>query len=225
MKEKLPEEAVAMRIAKELKSGMYVNLGVGVAANISSYFTPESNIHLHSENGILSSGRVVTIDEPELMDLNLVNAAGYYLLPRPGMSIFDVAKAFDMVRVGRIDATVLGALQVSEKGDLANWTIDPGGQLGNIGGAMDMPIGAKRVIVGMTHTTKQDEPKIRKKCTLPLTAPACVDLIVTDVAVIEVTGDGLVLKEFVPNWSVEDIQEITEPKLIVSPDLKEMELF
>ncbi|MCJ7791511.1 MAG: succinyl-CoA--3-ketoacid-CoA transferase, partial [Dehalococcoidia bacterium] len=132
--------------------------------------------------------------------------------------------AFDAIRVGRISTTVLGGLQVSEKGDLANWSTEPEVLVGNIGGAMDMPIGAKRVIVGMTHTTKGGKPKIVKRCTLPLTAPECVDLIVTDIAVIDVTPRGLVLKEYLPGWTVGEIQAITEPKLIISPDLKEMEL-
>ncbi|MFH1481457.1 MAG: CoA-transferase, partial [Pseudomonadota bacterium] len=189
-----------------------------------NFISPEKEIIFHSENGVLGSGRVLTLDEAELMDTELINAGAQYLHPKPGMSLFDIAEAFDAIRVGRVNTTVLGALQVSEKGDLANWSADPNAPIGNIGGAMDMPVGAKRVIVGMTHTTKKCEPKIVKECTLPLTAPRCVSIIVTDVAVIEVTDEGLVLKEVLPGWTVEEIQAITEPKLILSPDLKNMEL-
>ena len=224
MRERLNEEAIAMRVAKELNDGEYVNLGFGIGSMVPNFIPPEKTIIFHSENGTLGYGRVLTLDEPELMDYNLINAGAQYILPKPGMSLFDIAEAFDAIRVGRVSTTVLGALQVSEKGDLANWSPDPNVSVGNIGGAMDMPVGAKRVIVSMTHTTKKGQPKIVKKCTLPLTAPQCVDIIITDVAVIEVAAEGLILKEFVPGWTVEEIQAITEPKLLISPDLKEMEL-
>lgn len=224
MKERLTQEAIAMRIAKELKDGDCVNLGIGIGTMVSSFIPAEKTVIFHTENGAIGFGRVLTIDEAELMDYNLVNAGGQYIAPLSGMSICDFAEAFDAIRVGRVDVTVLGGLQVSERGDLANWTTDPKGSWGTIGGAMDMPIGAKKVIIGMTHTTKDNKPKIVKKCTLPLTAPECVDLIVTDVALIEVSPEGLVLKEFVPGWTSEEIQAITEPRLIIAPDLKEMEL-
>ena len=158
------------------------------------------------------------------MDVNLVNAGGQYITTKPGMCFCDTVEAFDAIHTGKVSVTILGSLQVSEKGDLANWTTDPQVYWGTIGGAMDMPIGARRVIIGMTHITKAGKPKIVNTCTLPLTAPQCVDLIISDVAVIEVTGKGLVLKEFVPGWTVTDIQAITEPKLTISPHLKEMEL-
>lgn len=225
MKERLTKEAIAMRIAKELKDGDCVNLGIGIGTMVSNFIPPEKTVIFHSENGVIGFGRVLTMDEAELMDYNLVNAGGQYITSLPGMSICDFAEAFDAVRVGRVDVTVLGALQVSEKGDLANWTTDPTGSWGTIGGAMDMPIGAKKVIVGMSHITKDGKLRIVKKCTLPLTAPKCVDLIITDVALIEVTSKGPILREFVPGWTVGDIQGITEPKLIIAPDLKEMELF
>jgi 3-oxoacid CoA-transferase B subunit len=224
MKERLNEEAIAMRVAKELKDGEYVNLGFGIGSMVPNFIPPEKRLIFHTENGALGYGRILTLDEPELMDYNLINAGAQYIHPKPGMSLFDIAEAFDAIRVGRVSTTVLGGLQVSEKGDLANWSTDPNVSVGNIGGAMDMPVGAKRVIVGMTHTTKQGKPKIVKKCTLPLTAPQCVDSIITDVAMIEVTAEGLVLKEFVPGWTVKEIQAITEPKLIISSDLREMEL-
>jgi len=224
MKERLSEEAIAMRVAKELEDGEYVNLGFGIGSMVPNFISEEKTIIFHSENGALGYGRVLTLDEAELMDYNLINAGAQYLSPKPGMSIFDIAEAFDAIRVGRVSTTVLGGLQVSEKGDLANWSTDPDAPIGNIGGAMDMPIGAGRVLVGMTHTTKEGKFKILKKCTLPLTAPESVDLIITDVAVIQVTSDGLELREFLPGWTVEEIQAITEPKLIISPDLREMEL-
>jgi len=225
MKDRLNEEGIARRVAKELEHGEYVNLGFGMGSMVPNFISPEKEIFFHSENGALAYGKVLTPDESELMDYNLINAGGQYILPKPGMSIFDIAEAFDAIRLGRVSTTVLGALQVSEKGDLANWSADPNVSIGNIGGAMDMPIGARRVIVAMTHTTKKGQPKILKRCTLPLTAPRCVDIIITDVAVIDVTDDGLVLREALPGWTVEEVQEITEPKLIISPDLKEMELF
>jgi len=224
MKERLSEEAIAMRVAKELNDGEYVNLGFGIGSMVPNFIPEEKTVIFHSENGAIGYGRVLTLDEAELMDYNLINAGGQYVTPKAGMSIFDIAEAFDAIRIGRVSATVLGALQVSEKGDLANWSIDPDAPIGNIGGAMDMPIGAGRVIIGMTHTTKENKFKILKKCTLPLTAPKCVNLIITDLAVIEITDDGLVLREFLPGWTIEEIQSITEPRLSVSPDLKEMEL-
>lgn len=224
MKERLTKEAIAIRIAKELKDGDCVNLGIGIGTAVPNFIPPEKMIIFHSENGVIGHGRVLTIDEIELMDYNLVNAGGQHITSKPGMCLGDFGEAFDAIRIGRVDVTVLGALQVSEKGDLANWSTDPSGAWGTIGGAMDMAIGAKKVIVGMAHTTKDGKPKIINRCTLPLTAPECVDLIISDIAVIEMTPDGLVLKEFVPGWTVEDIQAITEPKLIIAPDLKEMEL-
>lgn len=224
MKERLTREAIAMRICKELNDGDCVNLGIGIGTMVPNFVPAEKKVIFHSENGVIGFGRVLTMDEAELMDYNLVNAGGQFIAPMPGMSVCDFAEAFDAVRVGRVDVTVLGALQVSEKGDLANWTTDLKASWGTIGGAMDMPIGPKKVIVGMSHITKDDKPRIVKKCTLPLTAAECVDLIITDVALIEVTSRGLVLREFVPDWTVEDIQAVTEPKLIIAPDLKEMEL-
>jgi len=224
MKERLDDHGIAMRIAKELKDGDCVNLGIGLGTLVSNYIPPKKTIIFHSENGVWGFGRVLTVDEADLMDYNLVNPAGQFVAPHPGMGFCDMAEAFDAIRVGRVDMTILGALQVSEKGDLANWSTDPKGSWGTIGGAMDMPVGAKKVIVGMTHTTKNGKPKILKQCTLPLTAPKCVNLIVTDVAAIVVTKDGLVLKEHVPGWSPADIQAMTEPKLIIPPDLKEMQL-
>jgi len=224
MKEKLNEEGIAMRVAKELENGESVNLGVGIGSMVPMFIAPEKDITFHSENGVIGFGKVLTLEEAELMNFNLINAGSQYIMRKPGMSLCDIAEAFDAIRIGKVNTTVLGGLQVSEKGDLANWSVQPEAHIGNIGGAMDMPIGVKKVIVAMTHTTKQGQPKILKKCTLPITALECVDIIITDVAMIEVTDEGLVLREVFPGWTPKDVQEITEPKLIISPDLQEMKL-
>ena len=224
MKIRLDAEVIAMRVAKEFQDGDYVNLGFGIGADAASYIPPDKTVIFHSEQGILGYGRILTEGEEDLADFNLTNAGGKFLAPQPGMCFFNHADSFAMVRGGHLDVTVLGALQVSEQGDLANWSLDPAGKLGNIGGAMDMPVGIKKVIVAMEHTTRDNRIKIVKKCTLPLTCPRCVDLIVTDLAVIEVTAKGLILKEVAPGWSPEEIQSLTEPTLILADDLKEMEL-
>jgi len=157
-------------------------------------------------------------------DPNLINAFGQTMTPQPGMSFFEQAEAFAMIRGGHLDCCVLGGLQVSEKGDLANWVV-PGRQVvGAVGGAMDLACGARMLIVLMTHNTKEGEPKILKECSYPLTAKGCVDLIVTDIAVIEVTRSGLVLRETAPGWTAEEIQALTEPALITDKDLQEMKL-
>jgi len=221
MKERLSNEVVAMRIASELADGEVVNIGYGFISNVSSFIPPGRDVIFHSESGVVGYGRVLTAgDDPVLMDYNLVNAASQFVTAEPGISFMNIAQAFDCIRVGRVDTTILGAYQVSEKGDLANWSLDPQGKWGSIGGAMDMPVGAKRVIIGMEHTDAKNRPKIVKECTLPLTAAKCVKLIITDLAVIEVTGEGLVLKEMAPGWTPEEIQELTEPRLLIR-DVKE----
>ena len=224
MKARLDNEVVAMRVAKEFEDGDYVNLGFGIGNDAASYIPPDKTVIFHSEQGIIGYGRILTEGEEDLADFNLTNAGGKFVAPQPGMCFFNHADSFAMVRGGHLDVTVLGALQVSEKGDLANWSLDPVGKIGNIGGAMDMPVGIKKVIVAMEHTTRHDQIKIVKKCTLPLTCPKCVDLIITDLAVIEVAEKGLILKEFAPGWSPEEIQSLTEPTLMLAPDLKVMEL-
>jgi 3-oxoacid CoA-transferase B subunit len=224
MKTRLDAEVIAMRVAKEFQDGDCVNLGFGIGADAASYIPPDKTVLFHSEQGVLGYGRILTEGEEDLADFNLTNAGGKFVTPLPGMCFFNHADSFAMVRGGHLDVTVLGALQVSEQGDLANWSLDPAGKLGNIGGAMDMPVGIKKVIVAMEHTTRDNRIKIVKKCTLPLTCPRCVDLIITDLAVIEVSPGGLILKEAAPGWSPEEIQALTEPTLILSDDLKEMEL-
>lgn len=223
MKPRLSDDIISMRIAAELKDGEVVNIGYGFISNVSSFIIPPRDIIFHAENGIIGYGRVLTAEDEAMMDYNQVNAASQFVATLPGMSFVDVATAFDCVRTGRVDTTILGAYQVSEKGDLANWSTDPKGAWGSIGGAMDMPVGARRVIVGMKHTENDNMPRILKKCTLPLTAPRCVNLIVTDIAVIAVTKDGLELKEVAPEWTVEEVQALTEPRLIVR-EVKEFQL-
>ena len=221
MKERLDEQTMALRVAKEFKDGMVVNLGIGIPSLAANFIPEEKEIIFHSENGCLGFGPAAASVEEE--DFNLVNASGQFVSRRPGMSFFDHAESFSMIRGKHIDVCVLGALQVSEKGDLANWTLSEK-KLGGMGGAMDLAIGAARLIIAMTHTTKDDKPKILKQCTFPLTAPRCVSLVITDLAVIEVTGEGLVLKEIAPGWSVAEVQELTEARLTIAPDLHEVEL-
>ena len=224
MKERLSREVIAMRVAKELFDGAVVNLGIGIPTLVSSFIPEGIEVIYHTENGALGFGPVVTADEfEEKADIDLVNASGQYVTPRPGICFFHHADSFLMIRGGHIDITVLGVLQISEKGDLANWMF-PGRGAGNIGGGMDLAFNARRVICATEHTTKDGKPKLVKQCSVPLTAPRCVDLIVTDVAVIEVTDEGLLLREIAPGWTVEDVQALTEPELIVSSELKEIEL-
>ena len=220
-RERLDREVVAMRVARELQDGDVVNLGLGIPT-LCSQFVPEGRtIVYHSENGVLNYGPMAEDGEE---DVDLTNAGGQFLAWVPGMAFFNSAESFAMIRGGHIDVTVLGALQVSEKGDLANWMLPQRG-IGNVGGAMDLAAGAKRTIVAMEHVDRRGRPKIVLECSFPLTGKGCVSLIVTDVAVIEVAPSGLVLKEAAPGWTPEDIQDMTEPTLIPSPDLQEMTLW
>jgi len=223
MEEKLSEEIMALRAAKEFKDGDVINLGAGIP-NLCAMFVPEDrNILFESENGALGYGGIIMEDEFEKVEIQHIDAGGRYFLSKEGMSFFDMGISFDLMRGGRLDITCLGAYQVSEKGDMANWSI-PGDPSIGIGGAMDLVYGAKRVIVIMEHVTRDGEFKILKKCTYPLTGKECVSLIVTDIAVMEPTKEGLVLKEFAPGWTAEEIQKLTEPKLILADDFKEIEL-
>ena len=219
-KERLSRETMAFRVAKEFEDGMVVNLGIGIPTLCVNYPSPDKEILYHTENGALNFGPIAT---PEDGDLDLVNAGGQLVTVKPGMSLFSHDESFCMIRGGHIDLCVLGGMQVSEKGDLANWLLPERG-IGSIGGGMDLAVGAKRLIVVMEHTSKDGKPKILRKCNYELTAPECVDMIVTDLAVIGVTKKGLMLKEVAPGWTAKEIQELTEPKLIVSPHLKEIEL-
>jgi 3-oxoacid CoA-transferase len=220
-KQRLDRDTIAMRAAKELKAGDYANLGVGIP-NLCALYVPEGVI-FQSENGAVAYGPLVMEDEIQRAEFHYVDSGGRFFTLVPGTAFYDVMISFLMIRGKRL-VTVLGGLQVSEKGDLANWNTGGDALGGTIGGGMDLALGAKRVIITMEHTTKDGKPKIVKKCSYPLTAKECVDLIVTDLAVIEVTSKGLVLKEVAPGWTAQEVQSLTEPKLKIAPDLKEMEL-
>lgn len=224
MKERLSRETVAMRVAKEFKDGYYVNLGFGLPT-LCSLFIPEGRtIIFHTENGALGFGRVLGDDDSDIWNVDLVNASGQFVAPTPGMCFFDSALSFAMIRSGHVDMTVLGAYEVSEKGDLASWTRTFDLSEAIIGGAMDMVIGPKKVVIAMEHNREDGTPKIVKSCRFPLTARKCVNMIVTDLAVIDVTDKGLLLKEVAPGWSVEEVKKLTEADLVVAKDVSEIEL-
>ena len=220
MKEKLNRETIAMRIAKEIPNNSYVNLGIGIPTLVSQFTNPDQNIVFHSENGVLNYGSLAEVEEE---DPNLINAGGQFLKPTVGMAFFNSADAFAMIRGGHIDISVLGALQISAKGDLANWMIPERG-IGNIGGAMDLATGAKKLIVAMEHTDRNNNPKIVTKCSYPLTVPECVDLIVTDLCVISIESQRLIVKEIAPGWNKDEIQNLTEAKLLFDNNITEITL-
>jgi len=217
---KLDRQTMALRVAREFQDGDVINLGIGIPVLASNFVPAGREVVFHSENGVLGFGEVTNVGEG---DPDFVNAGGQTVRIIPGTCFFDHAESFTIVRGGHLDVCVLGAYQVSEKGDLANWMV-PERKTGTIGGAMDLALGAKRLIVTMNHVTKDGQPRIVKECTYPITALACVDLIVTDIAVIEVTPRGLILKEVAPSWTAEEVQKLTEPRLTVSPDCREIEL-
>ena len=220
VKPRLDREIIAMRVARELQDGDVVNLGIGIPT-LCSQFVPEGRtVIYHSESGVLGYGPMAAPGEE---DIDLINAGGQFLAPNPGMSFFNSAEAFAMIRGGHIDVAVLGAFQVAENGDLANWMLPQRG-VGNVGGAMDLAAGAKRIIVAMEHTDRNDNPKIVNQCSFPLTGRGCVRMIVTDIAVIAVAKNELTLLEVAPEWEAKDVQTLTEPTLKISPKLSEIGL-
>jgi acetate CoA/acetoacetate CoA-transferase beta subunit len=214
-------EFIAKRVAMELKDGDVVNLGVGMPTMVANYIPEDVHVMLEAENGILGVGPNASQEEESL---NCIDAGGNYVTTVKGASFFDSSFSFSIIRGGHVDVTVLGALEVDEEGNIANWMI-PGKKVPGMGGAMDLVVGAKKVILAMEHVSKNGAPKILRKCRLPLTAANVAKTIVTDMAVIDVVpGKGLVIKEIAPGLSIEDVQNQTEAHLIVSPDLKVMKV-
>ena len=224
MKPLLDVNVIAMRAAREIKDGECVNLGAGMPALAANYVSSDVRPILHSEVGCVNFTHMLTIDEVDKINHDYVLAGGDFVLPEPGMAFVNHCESFMVIRGGRLDLSIMGGRQVSAKGDLANWSAEAKPRAGGIGGSMDLAVGAKRVLITMTHVTRDGEPRIVNECRLALTAKECVDRIITDAAVIDVTNEGLVLKEVAPGWYPEDVQAITEPHLIVADDLEEITL-
>ena len=212
----LTRELIALRVARELREGSVVNLGIGLPTLVANFLEPRRTVFFQAENGILGYGGISDTD----FDPDLINAGGQPVSLLPGASFFDSAASFAMIRGGHVDTAVLGGLQVSERGDLANWSVPERGG-GSIGGAMDLAVGARRLIVAMEHTTRDGSPRILRECAYPLTAAGCVDLVVTNLAVIEVRQDGLWLLETAPGVTADEVQARTEPNLRLD-DVREM---
>jgi 3-oxoacid CoA-transferase B subunit len=220
VKERLTRDVIAMRVASEIPTGAFVNLGIGMPTLVADYVPLDAGVVIHAENGVLGTG---PFPEPGHEPPDLVNAGGQPTTLIPGAYLMDSAQSFAIVRGGHLDVAVLGGLQVSENGDLANWRrLDR--KVGSIGGAADIAAGAKQLFVMMEHTIRDGQPKIVRHCTYPLTGAGVVDMIFTDIAVIRVEHDGLLLLEVAPGWTAAEVQRLTEAKLRVSPDLHEIEL-
>jgi 3-oxoacid CoA-transferase subunit B len=214
----LTKEQIAQRIARELKDGFYVNLGIGIPTLVANYIPAGINVVLQSENGLLGMGPFPFEGEE---NPDLINAGKQTITTVPGSAFFDSAMSFGMIRAGKVDLTVLGAMEVSEQGDIANWKI-PGKMVKGMGGAMDLVASAKNIIVAMMHTNPKGESKLLPRCTLPLTGVGCVKKIVSDLAVLDVTPDGFKLLERAPGISIDEIKSKTAGKLIVEGEVPEM---
>nr|WP_239534503.1 3-oxoacid CoA-transferase subunit B [Priestia taiwanensis] len=212
-------DMLARRAAQEIKDGMIVNLGIGIPSLVPNYLSPDVHVMFHAENGVLGMGPTPQLGEE---DANLCNAAGYPVTVTEGASYCDSSIAFGMIRRGLIDITILGALQVSEKGDLANWIV-PNKRVPGIGGAMDLAQKSKKVIVVMNHVDKYGNPKVLKECSLPLTSQACVDMIITEMAVMAVRDEGLVVEEIMPPYTLDDVLRCTDATVHITPHLQESE--
>ena len=219
-KAKLNRQQMANRLAQEFQDGWLVNLGIGIPTLCSNYKQDEKEVIYHSENGVIGYGAIYPRGEE---DRHLVNAGGQYVSLVPGASIIHHADSFAIIRGGMLDLTVMGAYEVAENGDFANWKTQ-GRRGGGIGGAMDLAVGAKRVFIVMQHTTRDGKPKVLKRCTLPITAKGVVKLLVTDLGLFEVTEAGLLMREIAPGYAPEEVQELTDAHIVVADGLKEMEV-
>lgn len=216
----LNKEQIAQRIARELKDGYYVNLGIGIPTLVANYIPEGVNVMLQSENGLLGMGPFPFEGEE---DPDMINAGKQTITKLPGSVIFDSAMSFGMIRAGKVDLTVLGAMEVADNGDIANWKI-PGKMVKGMGGAMDLVAAAKNIIVAMQHTNKAGESKLLKQCTLPLTGVRCISKVVTDLGVFEINDDGFRCVEYAPGVTIEEIKAKTEGRLTIADDVKEVQI-